>query len=257
MLTYRNTNIVLLVLAVALAVLSYHTEVAWWIWVLLGIAYSLVLFYGSYYVGSHFFMKVLCRGKGDQPWIALSFDDGPADAYTNEILAVLSEKEVPAAFFCIGKNIAGREKTLQRIHAEGHVVGNHSYEHAFWYDLYSAGKMQEDMERMIATAAAVIGQRPKLFRPPYGVTTPPMRRAVDRAQLVPVGWDIRSLDTVIKDEDALLQRILPALQPGSIVLLHDTSAVTLAALPRLIDAGRAKGFQWVRVDQLLNVTAYA
>ncbi|MDE3247979.1 MAG: polysaccharide deacetylase family protein [Bacteroidota bacterium] len=257
MLNYRNTNIVFLLLLLAMLAWSYQAPVAWWVWVLLLLAYSLVLFYGSYYVGSNFFMKVLCRGKGDQPWIALSFDDGPAEQYTSEILDVLGQKKVGAIFFCIGKNIAGKENVLERMHREGHLIGNHSQSHAFWFDLYQTKDMKADLTAMMDATEKTIGRRPRLFRPPYGVTTPPMRRAVDQLGIVPVGWDIRSLDTVIKNEDELLGRILRSLKSGSIVLLHDTSAATLAILPRLIDAGRARGLEWVRIDQLLNENAYA
>lgn len=257
MLNYRNTNIVFLLLLLALLAGSFRMPVSWWVWVLLLLAYSLVLFYGSYYVGSNFFMKVLCRGKGDRPWIALSFDDGPAGNYTAEIMDVLEEKKVAAAFFCIGKNIAGKEELLVRMHREGHIIGNHSFSHAFWFDLYQTKQMKADLTAMMDTTEKTIGKRPRLFRPPYGVTTPPMRRAVDQLGIVPVGWDVRSLDTVIKNEAELLGRILPSLKPGSIVLLHDTSAATLAVLPRLIDAGRTGGLEWVRIDQLLNEKAYA
>jgi peptidoglycan/xylan/chitin deacetylase (PgdA/CDA1 family) len=257
MLNYRNTNIVFLLLLLSLLAWSFRTPVTWWIWVLLPITYSLVLFYGSYYVGSNFFMKVLCRGEGDQPWIALSFDDGPAVNYTGDILDLLQEKQVAATFFCIGKNIAGKEELLERMHREGHLIGNHSHSHAFWFDLYQTKEMKADLATMIDTTEKTIGLRPRLFRPPYGVTTPPMRRVVDQLGIVPVGWDIRSLDTVIKKEEELLERILPSLKQGSIVLLHDTSAATLAVLPQLIDAGRARGLEWVRIDQLLNEKAYA
>jgi len=80
---------------------------------------------------------------------------------------------------------------------------------------------------------------------------------MQRAGFTAIGWNIRSLDTVIKDEEKLLQRITDQLQPGAIVLLHDTSKTTMALLPLFIETVRRKGYDFVRVDKLLNVQPYA
>ncbi|MFT3932030.1 MAG: polysaccharide deacetylase family protein [Chitinophagaceae bacterium] len=257
MLNFRTTNIVFISLALVAIVLASKNMVHWLTLLPLLIVYSLVLFYGSYYVGSNFFMKVLCKRTTTKKQIAISFDDGPVEAYTTEILDLLKTANVPAAFFCIGKNIAGREAILQRIIAEGHVIGNHSYSHHFWFDLFSAKKMKNDLEQMNETVKNVTGLLPKLFRPPYGVTTPNMRKATDALGVTAIGWNIRSMDTVIKEEDKLFDKVSQQLQPGSIVLLHDTSKATLTMLPRFIEAARDKGYEFVRVDKLLNVSPYA
>jgi len=257
MLSFRNTNIVFIILALTTIVFASKGTVSWFILIPLLIIYSLVLFYGSYYVGSNFFMKVLCSANTSKKQIAISFDDGPAENYTAEILEVLKTTNVPAAFFCIGKNIEGRKELLQRIIAEGHVIGNHSYSHHFWFDLFSAGKMQADLQQMNEAVEKATGLSPKLFRPPYGVTTPNMRKATDALGVAAIGWNIRSMDTVIKEEDKLFDKINQQLQPGAIVLLHDTCKSTLLMLPRFIEAARNKGYEFVRVDKLLNVSPYA
>jgi peptidoglycan/xylan/chitin deacetylase (PgdA/CDA1 family) len=221
------------------------------------LVYSGILFYGSYYVGSNFFMKVLCRAKTNAMQIAISFDDGPADAYTAGILQVLKSNNVPAVFFCIGKNIAGNEALLRQITDEGHIIGNHSYSHHFWFDLFSTKKMMADVQMMSDTVKDTIGITPKLFRPPYGVTTPNMKSVMQQGGFTAIGWNIRSLDTVIKEEEKLLQKINDQLQPGAIVLLHDTSKTTLSVLPRFIAAARNKGYEFVRIDKLLNIRPYA
>jgi len=202
-------------------------------------------------------MKVLCRANTQAKQIAISFDDGPATDSTSGILAVLKAYNVPAVFFCIGKNIAGNENLLKQLNEEGHLIGNHSYSHHFWFDLFSARKMLADVQQMNETVRAVIGLSPKLFRPPYGVTTPNMKTVMRQAGFTAVGWNIRSMDTVIKDEQKLLNKISRQLQPGAIVLLHDTSKTTLAILPQLIELVRNKGYELVRIDKLLNVEAYA
>jgi peptidoglycan/xylan/chitin deacetylase (PgdA/CDA1 family) len=78
-----------------------------------------------------------------------------------------------------------------------------------------------------------------------------------RGGFTAIGWNIRSLDTMIKEEEKLFQRISRRLQPGSVILLHDTSKTTLSVLPRLIDTVRSQGYELVRADKLLNVQPYA
>ena len=257
MLNFKNTNIFFIIIALVMITLATRYHVPVYAYILMALIYSLVLFYGSYYVGSNFFMKVLCHANTSTKQIAISFDDGPASAHTAAILDVLQAEQVPAAFFCIGKNIAGNEALLQRIVAEGHIIGNHSYSHHFWFDLFSTQKMREDVEYMSNTVKATMGLKPLLFRPPYGVTTPNMRRVMEQTGFTAIGWNIRSMDTVIKEEDKLLDKINCGVQPGAIVLLHDTSATTLAILPRFIKQVRDQGYSFVRIDKLLNVAPYA
>ena len=256
MLNFRNTNIVFIIIVMVTIALAAHYTIPLYVYLVIVLLYSLLLFYGSYYVGSNFFMKVLCHGNSGTKQIAISFDDGPAKAYTPEILQVLKQHRVTAAFFCIGKNIAGNEELLQQIKNEGHVIGNHSHSHHFWFDLFSARKMLNDVQLMSETAENIIGLRPALFRPPYGVTTPNMKKVMQRGGFTAIGWNIRSLDTVVKEEKKLLQRITRQLQPGAIVLLHDTCKTTLAVLPRFIETARGKGYEFVGIDKLLNLPPY-
>jgi len=257
MLNFRNTNIIFIIMALAAGFLVNRNQLPWYVFLLLLLVYLSILFYGSYYVGSNFFMKVLCRGNQNTRQIAISFDDGPANAYTPAILHVLQLYSVPAVFFCIGKNIGGQEALLKQIKDEGHIIGNHSFSHHFWFDLFSTKKMLADVQLMSETANDVTGSRPLLFRPPYGVTTPNMRNVMKRSGFTAIGWNIRSLDTVIQEEEQLFQKIDKQLQPGAIVLLHDTSKTTLNILPRFIESARSKGYEFVRIDKLLNVQPYA
>lgn len=257
MLNFKNTNIAFIIIVLSIAGLATRYYVPVFVYVVIVLVYALLLFYGSYYVGSNFFMKVLCQAKTNAMQIAISFDDGPADAHTAGILQVLKSNNVPAVFFCIGKNIAGKEALLRQITDEGHIIGNHSYSHHFWFDLFSAKKMMADVQLMSDTVKDTIGMTPKLFRPPYGVTTPNMKSVMQQGGFTAIGWNIRSLDTVIKEEEKLLQKINDQLQPGAIVLLHDTSKTTLSVLPRFIAAARNKGYEFVRIDKLLNIRPYA
>lgn len=202
------------------------------------------------------FIKALCSAKTDEKVVALSFDDGPA-AYTENILDTLKVHKVEASFFCIGKNIATNEAVLRRIAGEGHAIGNHSYSHHFWFDMWSAAGMMDDMQKMDNEVMRVTGLKPALFRPPYGVMNPNLAAAIKWKQYTAIGWSVRSFDTKIADEQKLLSRITEGLKPGDIILLHDSMAITAAILPELIGRIRSKGFNINRLDKMLNIAPYA
>jgi peptidoglycan/xylan/chitin deacetylase (PgdA/CDA1 family) len=227
-----------------------------YIYPLLFIPYSLIVFYGCYYVGSNFFLKVVCSAATDQKEIAISFDDGPATNYTPGILQLLKQHNIKATFFCIGNRIAGNEHIVKQIKEEGHIIGNHSYSHHFWFDMYSSKKMLADMKRMDHEMEKVTGMLPKLFRPPYGVTNPSLKKAILKGGYIPVGWSVRSMDTVIKDENRLLNKITGSLQPGAVFLFHDTSKTTLNILPEFIQEVKNKGYQIIPLDKLLHLAPY-
>lgn len=220
-----------------------------------GLAYLLVLAAGSFFIGWNFYMRsqnklpllrigfqqaqfqVAHRGKE----VALTFDDGPA-ATTATVLDTLAREKVKATFFLIGKNISGNEALVKRMADEGHTIGNHSFNHAANFDWQSAAAMQQELEQTNAAIEAVTGTPVSLFRPPYGVTNPNLAKAVSHTGLRSIGWNLRSMDTVAKDGNALLKKIVRQTRPGSIILLHDRCAVTAEILPALITELRKKGY---------------
>jgi peptidoglycan/xylan/chitin deacetylase (PgdA/CDA1 family) len=257
MLNFRNTNIFfILVLAASVGIhIRYGLPV--YIYLLLFFAWSLVVFWGCVNINSGFFIPVICNAETDKKEIAISFDDGPAINYTKEILQILKEENVKAAFFCIGNRIAGNEDILQQVHADGHIIGNHSHSHHFWFDMYSAKKMQEDMKQMDEELERVTRLKPKLFRPPYGVTNPNVRKAILRGGYTAVGWSVRSMDTVAKDENKLLEKINAGIQPGAVFLFHDTCKITLNVLPGFIKEVKKRGYNIIPLDKLLALKPYA
>ena len=257
MLNFRNTNIFFIVLLFALMGVHVKFGLPVFIYFILLVSYSLVVFYGCYYVGSNFFIKIICRAETDKKQIAISFDDGPAKNYTPEILQILNSEKVKVTFFCIGNRIAGNENILRQIRDEGHIIGNHSYSHHFWFDMYSAKKMQGDLKQMDDAMESATGLKPKLFRPPYGVTNPNVKKAIINGGYTPVGWSVRSMDTVIKDESKLLNKINAGIKPGAVFLFHDSSKTTLAVLPEFIKEVKKRGYEIVPLDKLLALTAYA
>jgi len=257
MLNFRNTNIFFIALLAVLIGMHVYYGLPIYAYCLLLIAYSLILFWGCYYVGSNFFIKIVCKADTDKKEIAISFDDGPVTNYTQQILNILNNENVKATFFCIGSRIAGNEAVLKEVQAEGHIIGNHSYSHHFWFDMYSAKKMQEDLKQMDVAMEKVTGLKPKLFRPPYGVTNPNLAKAIKKGGYTPVGWSVRSMDTVIKDEKKLLTKINDGIKPGAVFLFHDTSKTTVAVLPQFIQEVKKRGYNIIPLDKLLALQPYA
>ena len=257
MLNFRNINGLFSVLALLSLVVQILSGVPAYVYIILIGVYLLVLFYGCYYVGSNFFLPVICSAKTNKKVISLSFDDGPAAGNTLRILQILKDNNAEAAFFCIGHHITKNQAIFKQVYDEGHLIGNHTFSHHFWFDMFSSGKMLADMRRMDKEVINIIGKTPKLFRPPYGVTNPNLRKAIVRGNYTPVGWSMRSMDTVIKDEKRLLNKVTSKIKPGAIFLFHDTSDATVAVLPAVINQIQAKGYTIVRLDKMLNLQAYA
>lgn len=255
MLNFRNTNILFAFLLLVLAAIQFHYgfDLSWIIALIL--VYTLFLFYGSFNVRSNFFIKTYYGGNTSNKQIAITFDDGPA-RFTPHILDVLKEHEVPATFFCIGKQIANHKELLQRIHNEGHLIGNHSYNHGFWFDMLPYTHMKAELHQTHALVHQLIGKEMAWFRPPYGVTNPNLAKAVKKMEYNAIGWNIRSMDTVVKDSNDLLQKMKARLKPGAVILFHDTSAATTNMLPTFLRFVKEQQYDIVRLDKLLDLQAY-
>lgn len=257
MLKYKYIIIFFVTLFLILPVLRIFFPFSiWWI-VLALVIYSLIIFYGAINIRANFFMTSLNESETNKKQVALTFDDGPLENTTNVVLDILKENNIEAAFFCIGNRVEKQPALLTRMHNEGHIIGNHSYSHHFFFDLKSSKEMQSELEKTDELIQQNIHVKPKFFRPPYGVTNPNLAKAVKAGNYYSIGWSVRSMDTVVKTEQKLLSNITGKLKPGDIVLLHDTAMITVQSLQKIIDAIKNNGFEIVRLDKLLNIEAYA
>lgn len=257
MLTFKNVNIFFVSVLIILVAADIMYDLPFISFILLLFFYSLIVFYGCYYIRSDFFMKVYCEAVTTNKEIAISFDDGPAENYTAQILETLKVNNVEAAFFCIGSRIEGNEALLKMINENGHIIGNHSYSHHFFFDLFSSKRMLNELRLMDKETEKLTGVKPKLFRPPYGVMNPNLSNAIQEGNYIPVGWSVRSMDTVTKDEKKLLKKICKGITPGAVFLFHDTSKATVNILPAFIKHVKELGYNFVRLDKLLALKPYA
>ena len=186
--------------------------------------------------------------KKNRKVVALTFDDGPNPATTNQVLDTLSKYGIKATFFVLGKNVSGNEEILKRMKADGHVIGNHSWSHPVLskLSLDEAKKQITDTEDALTK---VLSSSSKLMRPPYGAITDDIRNGLDLSFIM---WDVDSLDWKNKNEASILTEIQREVKNGSIILMHDIHAETVHALPKVIDYLKGQGYDFVTIPDLLD-----
>jgi peptidoglycan/xylan/chitin deacetylase (PgdA/CDA1 family) len=240
---------------VLLAIL-FLTKASMLFYVILFLTFLVITTWGAFDIRLNYFTKAICKSNSIQKKnIAITFDDGPHEK-TSEILDILMKYNAKATFFCIGKQIEKHPEILKRILNEGHIVGNHSYSHSKWNGFFSTQKNISEIEQTNTLVSQLVNKKIKLFRPPFGVTNPNIARAVAKTNQIMIGWNIRSLDTVIESENAILNRIKNRVKPGGIILLHDTSAKTVSVLEQLLLFLQSESYEMVTVDDLLEIPAY-
>lgn len=215
-------------------------------WLATGVVllFSLVLFFGVWVFQWNYFFTAKHRINPEKKAVILTFDDGPMPLYTEKILAVLNEKEVKAVFFLVGKNAEENPDLVRKIRDEGHAIGHHSYSHSKWFPTWNTKKVVEDVLRGAKTIVEITGKESRLFRPPFGLTNPNIANAVRYSGFQPIGWSLRSLDTMVKSKEKLVHKILSRVEAGDIILLHDWGKYTAEALPEIIDGIRANGLEF-------------
>ncbi len=171
----------------------------------------------------------------------LTFDDGPHPAITTAVLDLLAQYNAKATFFCIGDRVARYPEVYQRILAEGHAVGNHTYRH-----LHGRKNADEDYLEDIRAAARFMDTR--LFRPPYGRLRATQQKAVEGMGMTTVMWTVLSgdYDVAVKKEECAA-RVLQQVCAGDIFLFHDSEKAAprmFHALECLLDKGLKKGYSF-------------
>jgi peptidoglycan/xylan/chitin deacetylase (PgdA/CDA1 family) len=256
MFTFRSITFIFFILLLLMNVLVFAGfSIPFFFYILLIAGYITVSVTASFFICSGFHMKALCSRETEQKVIAITFDDGPHPGNTEAVLDVLKNR-AKATFFCIGSKVQGKEYMLKRMQEEGHLVGTHSYSHSNWFDLFSAKKMKRELKQSEDLIYDILGKKPLLFRPPYGVINPMLKKALGSFSYHIIGYSNRSLDTVTKDENKVIERLIRNLQPGDIVLLHDTVPYAASLLKKFLDRVSDKGFIVIGLDELLNIQAY-
>jgi peptidoglycan-N-acetylglucosamine deacetylase len=190
-----------------------------------------------------------CRVDG--PYIAMTFDDGPHPVLTPRLLDMLKARGIKATFFLIGQNAAEYPDIVRRIAAEGHEIGNHTWNHPQLTKL-SPAALREEIERTSSTIAEIIGKPLHVMRPPYGATSDYINHWINlEFGMKVILWSVDPLDWKYRNSARVERQILAGARPGAIILSHDIHATTVAAMPDVFDSLFAKGYKFVTVSELI------
>ncbi|WP_246125954.1 polysaccharide deacetylase family protein [Bizionia myxarmorum] len=234
-----------------------HAISIWWFVLLFSIWFSLTAL-GSAFVGWRYHIPILnSTENATKNQIALTFDDGPNPDFTPQVLKLLKLHQAKATFFCIGKHIENHPELFNKIIADGHTIGNHTYSHPNNFGFLTTKKVQSELEQTRNIIKKVSGLTSKLYRPAFGVTNPRIRRAVQNLNLTTIGWNKRSLDTTNKTEKTILKRVTKNIKTGDVILLHDTSEKSVRVLEQLLLILRNNNMKSVTIDTLFKIQAYA
>jgi len=201
-----------------------------------------LLEYGAYYVGS-----------GDDKVIYLTFDAGYENGYTEQILDVLKEEEVPAAFFLVGTYIKENPDIVTRMVEEGLTVGNHTMNHPDMSS-YSEEAFTEEMTGTEELYEELIGEEmPKFYRPPQGKYSESNLEMANKLGYTTVFWSLAYVDWYVDDQptkEQAFEKLIPRVHPGTVLLLHSTSETNANILKELIQEYRNMGYEFRSIDEL-------
>ena len=190
------------------------------------------------------------KAPTNQMVVALTFDDGPSAATTPRLLEILKKKDVRATFFVVGKNVATYPDIVRQAVANGHEIGNHSWNHPKLPLLTDAGVTAE-LQRT-DDALTALGVKVRYLRPPYGSITDAQRQWIHKKFGYHfILWDVDPGDWQRPVVGEVVSRVVNNARPGSIILLHDIHPDTVTAVPEIIDQLRARGFNFLTVSELL------
>jgi peptidoglycan-N-acetylglucosamine deacetylase len=203
------------------------------------------------------FLKIISRGSRLEPYVYLSFDDGPDPKYTPRLLDILAAAGVHANFFVVGTMCQRYPGLLNRILNEGHTIGSHSFSHRHPWAI-SATRARQEVRQGFEAVADLCKHSPRFFRPPYGR----LRRVMlDEAQVLGMQttlWSRSAIDWGVWGKPSAVVRRLSRTRPGDILLLHDAMdlknrpAAMLALLPDFLGQCKGRGLQFGKLDRLVS-----
>ncbi len=218
--------------------------------------YSIIIVVGSSKISLNYYLHSYCKSSIDKKEIAITFDDGPHPELTPKLLGILNEYDTKVTFFCVGEKVKLNPHIVRKIDREGHIVGNHTYYHSKFFDLFSSSRMINEIYCSNNDIYKITGKTPVLFRPPYGVTNPMLLKAIRLTNMSSIGWSLRSFDTV-KKTDSVLEKLKSRTSAGDIVLFHDTVPDILNIVESYLKWLLKNNYRVVSLTDLLNIKAYA
>jgi peptidoglycan-N-acetylglucosamine deacetylase len=220
------------------------------IFLILGI--SAVLFQISKSRTFQFFGEIYPRVETSKMAVALTFDDGPTKAHTGEILKILRDENIKATFFVMGAEIENHPGELEKIIADGHEVGNHTYHHERMF-LVTPSFVKSEIETTDALIRQAGYQHEITFRPPFGKKLFTLPYYLSQNNRKTITWDVEP-ETFVKKSEDIISHTLEKTTNGSIILLHvayDSGQESMKSVEPIIKGLKEKGFEFKTVSELL------
>ena len=183
----------------------------------------------------------------EPPHAMLTFDDGPSGAVTEQLLALLKDEQVPAAFFLCGYQVRRHPELVRQIAEAGHCVGSHTDSHAYLIHC-SPEEIRRELTRSVADLTEITGTQVRYFRPPGGLCNDAVRQALQEAGLQSVLWDVDPEDWRGGNAEQIAASVLRQAHGDCIILLHDLHPQTVQAAKIIIRTLRARGYVFVLPD---------
>lgn len=181
------------------------------------------------------------------PRVALTFDDGPHRIYTRNLLDGLRERGVKATFFVVGENIPGNEDLIRQMEADGHLIGNHTYDHADISKLSDEENCRE-LQKTSDLVKEITGHGTAYVRPPFGNWKDTMDC---RVTMISVKWTIDTLDWKSKNVTEIIGKVMQQISDHDIILMHDYYETSVEAALQIVDRLQQEGYEFVTVEDLI------
>ncbi|MCL2620656.1 MAG: polysaccharide deacetylase family protein [Defluviitaleaceae bacterium] len=185
----------------------------------------------------------------DRPRMAITFDDGPHYRLTPILLDALAERGVHATFFLLGASIVSNPEIVERMHREGHQIGNHSYSHSLFTRL-TRRQIMDEIEITNYLIYQITGEKPTLLRPPYGAFNDMVLEVAEEMGMSVVMWSVDPQDWRYLDANVTQSHIVKRSQEGSVILLHDIHTSSIYGAIYTIDRLMEKGYNFVTVGEM-------
>ena len=199
----------------------------------------------------------IIEGKTKTKKVALTFDDGPSE-YTPQIINKLNQHHIKATFFMVGTAIQSFPDLVKKIHSQGHLIANHSWDHTNATEYQVVDEYwQAQISSTNNVIKKLIGASPSFFRPPFGSTSDKIVKKLANQQMKTVIWSIDTQDWNNKTNSAknIATRAIKHAHPESIILMHDGGGnrqSTVDALDEIIQYYQALNYEFVTVEELIS-----
>lgn len=207
-----------------------------------------LIFYPTFRPNLQWLGPVITRFATSRKEVWLTVDDGPTDD-TRAVLDLFDAHGLKATFFVKGVLAEQHPELVREMLARGHSVANHSQTHpsgSFW--CLTPGRVAGEIDACNHALTRVTGSTPRWFRAPVGMKNPAVHPALRRRGMRLIGWTARGFDAVVSDPELVVSRILPHLQPGAIIVMHQGREHSLRVLEAVIVAVRQRGYAFVIPD---------